>query len=276
MGRSTHDGLVYEVSGTGPTVVVLHGGLGLDHHYLDPMIESWTEFARVVWYDHRGNGRSETPADWSAVTLETLADDVDSIRRSVGADRFFLYGHSYGGFVALGYALRYAARLDGLILANTAAHLGHPPNIPPDAPASAVEAFTSIFGGPMESDEQWAQAWTAAFPLYAPELDARSADRATENTVYRADAWNRGAGLLSDYDLSGDLARIETPTLLLSGAKDFITGMAAHQEMHASIPNSELVVFEDAGHFPFLSDPAGYQAAVRDWLTRQAAGTAAS
>ena len=133
----TRNGLVYEVAGSGPTVVVLHGGTGLDHQYLRPMIESWTAFARVVLFDHRGNGRSAAPEDWASVTLETMVDDIDSIRAAAGAERMFLFGHSYGGFLALRYALLHPSRLDGLILASTAAHVKRPPNIPEDAPAAA-------------------------------------------------------------------------------------------------------------------------------------------
>ena len=269
MEPSTHNGLVYEVAGSGPTVLVLHGGIGLDHQYLRPMIDSWTGFARVVWFDHRGCGRSEAPDDWSSVTLDTLADDVDSIRSAVGVDRMVLFGHSYGGFLALTYALRYPDRLDGLILASTAAHIHRPPNIPEDAPPAAVEAFASLFQGPMASDEQWARTWTAAFPLYAPELDDATAAGATRQTVYRADAWNRGLALLGDYDVTQALARIEAPTLLLSGARDFLTGVEGHDELRTGIPEAELVVFEEGGHFPFLSDPAGYRSAVENWLRRE-------
>ena len=268
MEPSTHKGLVYEVAGSGPTVVVLHGGLGLDHQYLRPMIDSWTTFARVVLFDHRGNGRSAVPDDWSSVTLATMVDDIDSIRGAVGVERMFLLGHSYGGFLALRYALRYPDHLDGLMLASTAAHVKRPPSIPEDAPAAAVEAFASLFQGPMASDEQWARTWTAAFPLYAPELDAEIAAGVTRRTVYRADAWNRGVALLGDYDVSQALAHVEAPTLLLSGARDFLTGVEGHEELRTGIPNAELVVF-DGGHFPFLSDPVGYRSAVENWLRRQ-------
>ncbi len=272
----THNGLVYEVTGSGPTVVVLHGGTGLDHQYLRPMTESWTAFARVVLFDHRGNGRSAAPEDWTSVTLETMVDDIDSIRAAAGVERMVLFGHSYGGFLALRYVLRHPDRLDGLILASTAAHVKRPPNIPEDAPAAAVEAFASLFQGPMASDEQWARSWSAAFPLYAPELDDEAAAQVTGRTIYRADAWNRGAALLGGYDVSGSLASIEAPTLVLAGARDFLTGMEAHEELRDGIPNAELVVFDDGGHFPFLADPAGFRSAVENWLARQPQHSAAS
>ena len=272
----THNGLVYEVAGSGPTVVVLHGGIGLDHQYLRPMAAQWTDFARVVLFDHRGNGRSAAPEDWSEVTLDTLADDVDGIREAVGAERTYLFGHSYGGFCALRYALRHPGRLHGLILAATAAHVKRPPSIPQDSPAAAVEAFASLFEAPMESDDQWAGTWKAAFPLYAPELDEQAAARVTGQTIYRAGAWNRGAALLADYDVSGALARIDAPTLLLAGAKDFLTGVESHEELRDGMADAELVVFEDSGHFPFLSDPVRFRSVVEDWLGRRWGRPAAS
>ena len=57
--------------------------------------------------------------------------------------------------------------------------------------------------------------------------------------------------------------------MLLSGARDFLTGVEGHEELRDGIPNAELVVFDEGGHFPFLSDPAGYRSAVEDWLGRQ-------
>lgn len=271
MELSTHNGLAYATAGSGATVVVLHGGLGLDHQYLRPLIDDLAALGRVVWFDHRGNGESAAPDDWSSVTMDTMADDVDGIRAAVGAERMFLFGHSYGGFLALRYALRHPERLDGLILASTAAHIRRPPNIPEDAPPAAVAAFSSMFSGPMESDEHWARTWTAAFPLYAPDLDAETAAAATGSTIYRADALNRSFALLGDYDVSGDLARIESPTLLLSGGRDFLTGVAGHEELRDGIPNAELVVFDEGAHFPFLSEPEGYRSAVENWLRRQPA-----
>ena len=128
----------------------------------------------------------------------------------------------------------------------------------------------------MASDEQWARSWAAAFPLYAPELDEEAAARVTGHTIYRADAWNRGAALLGDYDVSGSLAGIEAPTLLLTGGRDFLTGMEAHEELRDGIPNTEVVVFDDGGHFPFLSDLTGFRSAVENWLGRQSQHSTAS
>jgi proline iminopeptidase len=267
MSPSTREnGLFYEIHGQGTPIVVLHGGLGLDHQYLRPALDSWGDFARLVYLDHRGNGQSDTPGDWEEITFEAMTNDIESLRSALGIDDVILYGHSYGGFIALDYALRHPERLRGLVLGSTAPHLRSEPRIPPDADPGAVAAFGEILSGPMGSDDQWADTWRRALPLYWPKMDAALAADIHDRTHYSAAAWNRSAQLLADYDMSDALPQIQTPTLLLSGDQDFLTGPASHEELRAGLPNSELVVFEGAGHFPFLSARDQYRSAVESWV----------
>ena len=77
------DGIFYDTCGEGVPVLVMHGGLGLDDQYLRPTFDEWGDFAHLVFYDHRGNGRSAPPDDWDAVTWDTLADDADRLRREL-------------------------------------------------------------------------------------------------------------------------------------------------------------------------------------------------
>ena len=97
----------YQKHGSGTPILVMHGGLGLDHEYFRPTLDSWGDFAELIYFDHRGNGRSEAPADWESVTLASMADDADALRDALGLDKVILLGHSYGGFLALEYAQRY-------------------------------------------------------------------------------------------------------------------------------------------------------------------------
>ena len=261
------DGIYYDICGEGVPVLVMHGGLGLDHQYLRPALDDLAGSAQVVFYDHRGNGRSAPVEDWDDVTLDSLADDAEALRQALGFDRFVLYGHSYGGFVAIHYALRHQRNLAGLVLAGTAADLGHPPDIPPDADPDAVAAFGALFSGPMGSDGDWAETWSRALPLYWPGMDRDAAADIHRRTIYRADAWNRGLAALAGYDALESMGAIEVPTLLLCGRKDFICGPVGHEEMHAVLPRSELVIFEDSGHFPFLSERGRHRDAVGGWLS---------
>ena len=113
--------------GSGPPVLCLHGGLGLDHSYFRPWLDPLAEGARVVYYDHRGNGRSPEPQDWSRVDHDVWVSDIEELRRHLDLERVFLFGHSYGGYFAQQYALDYPDRVLGLILCDTspAADYGH-------------------------------------------------------------------------------------------------------------------------------------------------------
>src|SRR5499426_2317468 len=103
-----------------PTLLLLHGGPGLDHSIYKPAFSSLSDVAQVVFLDHRGNGRSEagSPDTW---TLAQWGDDVHAFCAAVGIERPIVYGASFGGTVALAYATRHPLHPAGLILVSTEA-----------------------------------------------------------------------------------------------------------------------------------------------------------
>ena len=106
-----------------PTLVMLHGGPGLDHSpFKQPHFSPLGEVAQVLFYDHRGNGRSDlgTADQW---TLDTWADDVVRLCDALGIEKPIVFGASFGGFVALNYAVRHPDHPARLILSSTAAHI---------------------------------------------------------------------------------------------------------------------------------------------------------
>ena len=110
--------LFVEVVGHGPPLVLMHGGPGLDHVSLTPF-RGLADRHTVVFYDHRCNGRS-TGAPVTSMTLDNLTADADALREELGFERWAVLGHSFGGHVALEYALRYPERVSRLILLDTA------------------------------------------------------------------------------------------------------------------------------------------------------------
>ena len=111
--------LYYEVVGSGNPLLIMHGGLGFDHTYFRPWIDSLAEDSKLIFYDHRGNGRSDRSKPLDDVYHSTWADDANALREHLGIEKMVLMGHSYGGVLALHYALRYPETLSGLILATT-------------------------------------------------------------------------------------------------------------------------------------------------------------
>src|SRR5512135_1601050 len=109
--------LFVKVMGQGYPLVLMHGGPGLDHTSLlalQPLADQFT----LVFYDHRCNGRSNG-AKVSSMTFENLTADAEALRQTLGFEKWAVLGHSFGGYVALEYALRYPSSLSHLILVNS-------------------------------------------------------------------------------------------------------------------------------------------------------------
>src|SRR5262245_61537795 len=103
-----------------PTVILLHGGPGFDHTIYRPAFPTSSDFAQVVYLDHRGNGLSDpgSPDDW---TLAQWADDVRGFCDALEIAHPIVYGASFGGMVALAYATRHPDHPAKLILVSAEA-----------------------------------------------------------------------------------------------------------------------------------------------------------
>jgi proline iminopeptidase len=109
--------LFVEVVGRGYPLLLMHGGPGADHCSMLPLRRGADRFT-LVFYDHRCNGRSAGPR-LSSMTWENLTADADALRRKLGFERWAVLGHSFGGMVALEYALRFPDSLSHLVLLDT-------------------------------------------------------------------------------------------------------------------------------------------------------------
>ncbi len=105
-------------------VLLLHGGPGFPHDYLEAM-ESFLPQAGIemYYYDQLGVGNSDVPDDPALWTLPRYLSEVEEVRRGLGLDHFVLYGHSWGGILAMEYALNYQQHLRGLVISNMTASM---------------------------------------------------------------------------------------------------------------------------------------------------------
>ena len=129
--------------GTGAVpVLTLHGGPGLNHFYLECFEEFLPQQGIRFWfYDQLGCGFSDAPKDPALWTLGRYRDEVEHVRRGLGLERFVLYGHSFGGMLAIEYALKYPQHLTGLVISNmtasVAAYVEHATSLVAALPAPA-------------------------------------------------------------------------------------------------------------------------------------------
>jgi len=130
-------------------VLLLHGGPGFTHDYLEAM-ESFLPQAGIemYYYDQLGVGNSDVPDDPSLWNLARYTEEVEEVRRGLGLDNFVLFGHSWGGVLAMEYALKYQQHLRGLVIsdmtAGTQAYLKRTASIKQQLPAETLTRLNAL------------------------------------------------------------------------------------------------------------------------------------
>lgn len=113
--------LYYDEIGQGIPIIVVHGGPGLDHGYLQPQLSQLAANHKLIFYDQRGSGKSlETPLDEEYINIHQFVEDIEDLRKSLGLNKFVLMGQSWGGLLAMQYAVDHQDHLMGLILLDSA------------------------------------------------------------------------------------------------------------------------------------------------------------
>ena len=193
-----------------PTLICMHGGPGFDHSAFKPGFSCLADIAQIVYYDHRGHGRSDArpPSEW---TLDTWADDVVRLSDALGLVKPIVLGQSFGGFVAQRYIARHPGHASKVILSSTSPNmvmerklamfekLGGPP---------ARELARQFWNEPTPA--HWAAYWAGCRLLYNTTLPRDPA--AAQRTLVREDIF---AGILTN-DLDRLSRREKSVELLLT------------------------------------------------------------
>jgi proline iminopeptidase len=266
--------LVYELGGNGKEVVfVVPGAGGLPHDHLHPMLSSLGAYVRLVYFDRRADMLSTHSVFETASPVE-LADDIDALRKHLGLKRVTLLAHSFGGTVALTYALRYPENVKRLVLVGTSAVVESQAEVEKRIAKllTATEAAVFYSGeggtGRLSACERTRNRYRAMFPHYFHKVP----DSATlDNNVYSIyfDALGRKLVLSRDttgFDLRQQLSRINVPVLVLAGKYDEVTPVAHAAELAAELPRARLVVLKQSGHFPFMEENYLFTQWVREFV----------
>lgn len=246
--------LFVKVAGHGYPLLLMHGGLGLDHTTLlslEPLADRFT----LIFYDHRCNGRST--GDVATMTWENLTADADALRQALGFERWAVLGHSFGGHIALEYALRFPHRLSHLLLFDTGGDAWwvqqHAPQILAKRGyrAGTVEAARRFYNGQLAPGEVRPTVFKfiREYFYHFGVSDLPRAVRAGLRVKMRPEAEVFAFGhLLPGWTVMNRLGEINTPTLVLAGRHDFLFP-PEHQAILADrLPKARLEIVERAGH----------------------------
>ena len=258
-------------------LLCLHGGPGALHDYIEPVGALSSTGRRVILYDQIGCGRSwvERPAEtW---TVELFVDEVQAVRDALRLDCLHLFGSSWGGMLAMEYALTQPDGLASLVLSSS----------PASIPLWAEETARLVRELPEESrraleasdpaSPEYAAAQEVVYRRHVCRLEPRHDGylRTIAGLAEHPDVYHHMqgpnefviTGTLADWDITARLPEIRVPTLITAGRHDEFTPRQA-KVVHEGIPGSELVVFEESSHMQFAEEPERFQEIVGAFLER--------
>ena len=267
----------YEMAGEAhdETIVVLHGGRGIGDHRGDfqaflPLADSY----RLLAYDQRGCGFSSLTPPY---TFEQFADDLEAFRRHFCGDRrMILIGGSFGGMIALTYAVRHPHGLSRLILRGTAASHHHEAEAIDNfkarlhkATSASIGMVHKMFSDRVVDDTELRLIWLALMPLYYENFDPDAALERTRTLQLHAETHN---ALFAEkhYDVRAQLGTIKVPTLVVVGEHDWICPASQSQEIADGIPGARLLVVPGANHAVHMEKNAEVLLAIRRFLNETA------
>ena len=268
-------------------LVVLNGGPGVPHDYLEPLADWASSGRRIVFYDQLGSGASDHPHDPSLWTVELFVAELRAVRAGVGLRRCRLLGQSWGGLLALAHALAYP---DGIVSLTLADPLVSAPQWSAEAGrlrARLPADVRAVLARPEAAGTTGSPEYQAAMLVYYgrhvcrldpwPECIEGAFGRLAQDPEVYATMWGLSefhcTGALGDRDVRDRLPAVVSPAVVLGGRHDECTPLI-QEDLDGRLPGSEWAVFEESAHVPYLEEPARRRAVVEGLLERVEAGAA--
>lgn len=262
-------------------MLALHGGPGAAHDYLEPLGALAATGRRVIFYDQLGCGRSDQPHDPTLWTVDLYKEELATVRSVLGLDPVHLFGSSWGGMLAMEYALTQPSGLVSLIIASSPASMRQWVDeanllreaLPRDVQATLVkhEAAGST------DDPEYQEAMMVFYRRHVcradpwPDCVLRTFDQLERNPeVYytmNGPSEFHVTGTIKDWNIVDRLGEIRVPTLVTAGEFDEATPAIA-KTVHDGVRGSELVTFKDCSHMAFVEKPAEYVEVLDNFLSR--------
>ncbi len=272
--------------GEGPIkLLTLHGGPGASHEYFECLEQQLPQHGiEFYYYDQLGSYYSDQPDNPSLWTVERFRDEVEQVRRAWGLEDFYLFGQSWGGMLAIEYALKYQQHLKGVVISNMAAsipsYVRHITELRSRLPQEIVNRMLAYeAAGDVENPEYQELLQEHLYSRYIcrlspwPDAVVRAFAHISTPVYHTMQGPNEFlvTGTFGDWDRWADLGDIRIPTLLLVGRHDTMDPDDI-LEMGRRIPNARVGVCEQGSHLSCWDDQEAYFGHLVSFLQDVAAG----
>lgn len=266
--------IYYEVLGEGneETIIFIHGAPGLGDCRND--IKAFSTLAseyQLVFLDMRGSGRSE---DVPPYTHEQWTADIDQLRIALNLKKIHILGGSYGGYLALEYAIRYPQAVKSVLLRDTAANnKSNDDSINRALNANLdgldEEKLKRLFEGKVESNEELKETFFKLQPLYTVKYEEDKVREKIDSIYYHYETHNYAFNQNKiSFDITEDIKSIEVPVLITVGIHDWITPVECSDLLSKNIRNNTYIKFENSGHSPHLEENDKFIQHVKEFLKK--------
>jgi len=262
-------------------LLVLHGGPGVSHDYLEPLEAMTNTGRRVIFYDQLGGGNSDHPHNPSLWTVELFVEELGAVRKALALERLHLLGQSWGGMLGMEYALTQPGGLVSLTVSDSPASMiqwGSELNrlraqLPPEVQHTLLHHEQQ---GTTDSEE-YQDAMLVFYHRHVcrvdpwPDCVTRTFEKLAQDPEVYNTMWGPSefhiTGTLKTWEITDHLHEINVPTLLLSGRYDEATSILV-ETIHRTIPGSEWIMFENSSHTPHVEETERYLQVLNRFLTR--------
>ena len=250
--------VAYHVLGnaTGTPLIFINGGPGFNHtfHHLSKTWQQLAKARRIIFFDQPGTGKSWPVGPNDSLSVDDLLLSIEAIRNSINASRLSLIGHSWGGYVALAYALRYPQRVERLVLVSSVAPKISATTFLFGALFPELQAQRSELRADNPTDVQKYIRLSLAMSIYSPKVRNKILKKPGP-VKYNGHQENLLWKDAERHDLSNDLKLLTIPVLVTTGRYDANIAPRTSWVIHQAIKRSQFIVFEHSGHFPMIEEP---------------------
>jgi pimeloyl-ACP methyl ester carboxylesterase len=241
-------GIHYDAGGSGPAILVTHG-FAASSHMFDATSTALLDAHRVIAWDIRGHGRSDSPIEETEYSVALATGDMVAILDALDVDQAVLVGHSLGGYLSLDFQRAHPDRVTALVLVGT---------------------------GPGYKRPNARDEWNRLAERYAVALETKGLAGLPDSVEMRADVHRTADGLVRaargilrqhDDRVLANLPNITVPVLIVVGERDE-PFLASSEYMRAKIPGASLAVIRGAGHAPMITHPDEFHVRVRTFIDR--------